>query len=113
MNRYWTSSGEPLGPWPEADTFDLLEGTIPTPGPGQASTRTIYISLDPYQWGYKKRRAEPPGAPCHARTVAQVVESRMDGARGMAILLRNATPAQPSNHTVPTSPSLPTQPPQS
>ena len=42
-----------------------------------------------------------------------LVESRMDGARGMAILLRNATPAQPSNHTVPTSPSLPTQPPQS
>jgi len=79
MNRYWTSSGEPLGPWPEADTFDLLEGTIPTPGPGQASTRTIYVSLDPYQWGYKKRGVEAPGAPCHARTVAQVIESRMEG----------------------------------
>jgi NADPH-dependent curcumin reductase CurA len=79
VNRYWTRSTQPLGPWPEADTFDLVEGPIPTPGAGQALTRTIYVSLDPYQWDYKKRGAEPPGAPCHARTVAQVVESRMDG----------------------------------
>src|SRR5438128_2650896 len=49
---------------------------MPTPGPGQALTRTIYVSLDPYQWGYKKRGAEPPGTPCHARTVSQVVEAR-------------------------------------
>src|SRR5476651_2422439 len=78
-NRYWTVSGKPLGGWPEADTFTLHEADLPAPGPGQALTRTIYISLDPYQWGYKKRGAEAPGAPCHARTVAQVVESRMDG----------------------------------
>ncbi len=77
--RYWTLSGKPLGGWPEADTFELREGPTPEPGPGQALTRTIYVSLDPYQWGYKKRGVEPPGAPCHARTVAQVVESRMDG----------------------------------
>jgi hypothetical protein len=79
MNRYWTLSDKPLGGWPDADTFELREGPIPTPGPGQALTRTIYVSLDPYQWGYKKRGVEPAGSPCHARTVAQVVESRMDG----------------------------------
>ena len=79
MNRYWTLSNKPLGGWPEADTFELREGPIPSPGPGQALTRTIYISLDPYQWGYKKRGVEAPGAPCHARTVAQVIESRMAG----------------------------------
>ena len=79
MNRYWTLSDKPLPAWPGPDTFELREGPIPTPGPGQALTRTIYISLDPYQWGYKKRRVEAPGAPCHARTVAQVVESRIDG----------------------------------
>jgi NADPH-dependent curcumin reductase len=79
MNRYWTLSDKPVPAWPEADTFVLKDGPMPTPGPGQALTRTIYISLDPYQWGYKKRRLEAPGAPCHARTVAQVVESRMDG----------------------------------
>ncbi|HLY79310.1 MAG TPA: NADP-dependent oxidoreductase, partial [Caulobacteraceae bacterium] len=68
-----------LGGWPRADTFELREAPIPSPQPGQALTRTIYVSLDPYQWGYKKRGVEPAGAPCHARTVAQVVESRMDG----------------------------------
>src|SRR5207302_5236774 len=57
----------------------LREGRVPEPAAGQALTRTIYISLDPYQWGYKKRGVEAPGAPCHARTVAQVVESRMEG----------------------------------
>ncbi|HEX4197559.1 MAG TPA: NADP-dependent oxidoreductase [Caulobacteraceae bacterium] len=79
MNRYWTLSDKPLGGWPDADTFDLRDSPMPAPEPGQALTRTIYVSLDPYQWGYKKRGVEAPGAPCHARTVAQVVESRMDG----------------------------------
>lgn len=79
MNRYWTLSDKPLGPWPGPETFELREGPIPTPGPGQALTRTIYVSLDPYQWGYKRRGVEAKGAPCHARTVAQVVESRIDG----------------------------------
>ena len=79
MNRYWTLSNRPVAAWPEADTFELREGPIPTLGEGQALTRTIYVSLDPYQWGYKKRGVEPAGTPCHARTVAQVVESRMDG----------------------------------
>jgi NADPH-dependent curcumin reductase len=79
MNRYWTLSDKPLGAWPDQDTFDLREAPIPSPGPGQALTRTIYVSLDPYQWGYKKRGVEAAGAPCHARTLAQVVESRMDG----------------------------------
>ncbi|MDR3507451.1 MAG: NADP-dependent oxidoreductase [Caulobacteraceae bacterium] len=79
MNRYWTLSGKPIGAWPEADTFELREGPIPSPGPGQALTRTIYISLDPYQWAYKRRGIDTPSAPCHARTIAQVIESRMEG----------------------------------
>ena len=78
MNRFWTRSDRPLAAWPEPDTFELREAAMPKPGRGQALTRTIYVSLDPYQWGYKKRGVEPAGAPCHARTVAQVVESRMD-----------------------------------
>lgn len=77
--RYWTRSAQPLGPWPEPGAFELREASLPRPSPGQALTRTIYVSLDPYQWGYKKRGVEPPGAPCHARTVAQVVESQMEG----------------------------------
>ena len=79
INRYWTRSAAPLPAWPEPETFELREEPIPTPAAGQALTRTIYVSLDPYQWGYKKRGAEAPGAPCHARTVSQVVESHIEG----------------------------------
>jgi hypothetical protein len=79
MNRYWTQADGPTPNWPQPDTFVLREAPIPRPEAGQALTRTIYVSLDPYQWGYKRRRTEPPGAPCHARTVSQVVESRMAG----------------------------------
>jgi NADPH-dependent curcumin reductase CurA len=79
MNRYWTLADRPLPPWPDAETFELREAPTPAPGPGQALSRTIYISLDPYQWGYKRRGAEAPGAPCHARTVSQIIESRMEG----------------------------------
>jgi NADPH-dependent curcumin reductase len=79
MNRYWTLSAKAVPAWPEPDTFELREAPMPTPQQGQALTRTLYVSLDPYQWGYKKRRVEPPGAPCHARTVSQVVESHMPG----------------------------------
>lgn len=79
MNRYWTLSDRPVGGWPDEGTFEHREGPIPAPAEGQALTRTIYVSLDPYQWGYKRRRSEAPGAPCHARTVSQVVESRIPG----------------------------------
>jgi len=75
--RYWTRSAAPLPAWPQPDTFELREAPVPEPAEGQALTRTIYVSLDPYQWGYKKRGVEPAGAPCHARTVSQVVASRM------------------------------------
>ena len=79
MHRYWTLSSEPLGGMPEPGNFELHEGPVPTPADGQALTRTIYVSLDPYQWGYRRRGVEKPGQVCHARTVSQVVESRMDG----------------------------------
>ncbi len=79
MNRYWVLAPGPLGGLPTEENFELRESPIPSPGPGQALSRTIYISLDPYQWYYKKRGVEPAGAICHARTVSQIVESRMDG----------------------------------
>jgi len=66
MNRYWTLSPGPLAPLPRPDTFELHQGTIPTPGPGQALTRTIYISLDPYQWGYKRRGVDKPERICYS-----------------------------------------------
>jgi NADPH-dependent curcumin reductase len=78
-NRYWILADGPVPGWPQANTFVLKEGEIPAPASGQALTRTIYVSLDPYQWNYKRQRIEPAGGPCHARTVSQVIESRMDG----------------------------------
>jgi len=65
--------------WPQQDTFVLKEGAVPVPALGQALTRTIYVSLDPYQLYYQRERTGPEGAPCHARTVSQIIESRMDG----------------------------------
>lgn len=79
MNRYWTLADRPVPPWPDERTFELREGPMPQPDVGQALTRTIYVSLDPYQWGYKRRGVDTPGEPCHARTVSQVIESRMPG----------------------------------
>src|SRR5258708_5504816 len=78
-SRCWTVAKRPTAPWRDEAAFALREAPIPAPGPGQALTRTIYVSLDPYQWGRNRRVEEPEGAPCHARTVSQVLESRIEG----------------------------------
>ena len=36
---------------PSAADFNIVEGPIPTPGPGQVVTRTIWLSIDPYMRG--------------------------------------------------------------
>jgi len=77
MNRYWTLADKPLGNLPAPGNFEMQTGPIPAPGPGQAVSRTLYVSLDPYQWYYKKRGVERAGAVCHARTVSQIVESNI------------------------------------
>ena len=41
MNRYWTLADKPLGNLPEPANFEMHTGTIPTPGPEQAVSRTI------------------------------------------------------------------------
>lgn len=78
-NRYWSLSEQPIVGWPQENTFVLKQGPVPVPAMGQALTRTIYVSLDPYQVYYQRDRAGPAGAPCHARTVSQVIESQMNG----------------------------------
>jgi hypothetical protein len=40
-------------------------------------TRTIYLSLDPYQWGRRRSGVEAVGDVCHGRTVSQVVKSNL------------------------------------
>jgi NADPH-dependent curcumin reductase CurA len=58
------------------EDFQLLQTAIPQPGPGQALTRTLYLSLDPYQWGRRRSGTEKPFDVCHGRTVSQVMRSQ-------------------------------------
>ena len=43
----------------------------------QMLTRTIYLSLDPYQWMRRRNGVEQPGDVCHGRTVSQVVSGNI------------------------------------
>jgi NADPH-dependent curcumin reductase len=36
---------------PDRSDFDIVEDAIPTPGPGEVVTRTIWLSIDPYMRG--------------------------------------------------------------
>ena len=80
-NCQWTLARKPPGGWPVADDFAWSELPLPTPSAGQMLTRTLYLSLDPYQWGRRRGGVEAVGEVCHGRTVSQVVESRIDGYR--------------------------------
>ena len=81
INQAWTLARTPQKGWPSADDFLLVENKLPDVGPNQALTRTIYLSLDPYQWGRRRNGVERPGEICHGRTVSEVVESRMTNYR--------------------------------
>ena len=80
-NGQWRLARNPPGGWPVADDFAWSELPLPTPSAGQMLTRTLYLSLDPYQWGRRRGGVEAVGEVCHGRTVSQVVESRLDGYR--------------------------------
>lgn len=79
MHRQWILARRPLEGLPTDDDFALIEAPTPEPGPNQMLTRTIYLSLDPYQWGRKVNGVEALGEVCHGRTVSQVVQSRLAG----------------------------------
>jgi NADPH-dependent curcumin reductase CurA len=77
MNRQWLLARKPPGGLPTDDDFTLADTPLPEPGPQQMLTRTIYLSLDPYQWGRRRSGLEAVGEVCHGRTVSQVVKSRL------------------------------------
>lgn len=66
---------------PVPEDFRLEEGPAPEPGPGEASVRTIWLSLDPYMRG---RMSDAPsyarpagiGEPMPGECVGEVVASR-------------------------------------
>ena len=77
MNKQWLLARTPPGGLPTAEDFTLVETPISEPGPNQMLARTIYLSLDPYQWGRKRSGLEEAGEVCHGRTVSQVVKSNV------------------------------------
>ncbi len=81
MNQQWLLARTPPGGLPVDDDFQWVETPIPEPGPNQMLTRTIYLSLDPYQWGRRRGGVEAPGEVCHGRSASQVVQSNLDGYR--------------------------------
>ncbi|MGH8055719.1 MAG: zinc-binding dehydrogenase, partial [Candidatus Entotheonellia bacterium] len=77
MNTQWILARRPPGGLPTDADFKLVETPMPEPGANQILTRTIYLSLDPYQWGRKRSGIEAVGDVCHGRTVSQVVKSNL------------------------------------
>jgi NADPH-dependent curcumin reductase CurA len=84
----------PAGP-PAPESFGADTTAVPTPGPGQLLSRTLYLSLDPYYRAAMQGSAESslrlnPGDVMGGETVAQVVESRHPEYRpGEYIVARN------------------------
>jgi NADPH-dependent curcumin reductase CurA len=79
VNQQWLLARTPPQGLPVAEDFEWCEDPLPDPGPGQLLSRTVYLSLDPYQWGRRRRGEEKPGEVCHGRTVSQVLKSNVTG----------------------------------
>lgn len=77
MNAQWILARQPTSGMPTQDDYEWREAPIDDPLDGQLSSRTIYLSMDPYQWVRRRSGTEEPGSVCHGRTVSQVVKSRM------------------------------------
>jgi NADPH-dependent curcumin reductase len=77
VNLQWILARKPPGGLPVDEDFKLVEAPTPEPGANQMLTRTIYLSLDPYQWGRRRSGLEAVGEVCHGRTVSQVVKSNL------------------------------------
>ena len=65
---------------PRPEDFSLVEDAVPSPGPGQVVTRTIWLSLDPYMRGRlsdRKSYAAPVqiGETMTGETVGEVIAS--------------------------------------
>lgn len=80
---------------PVPGDFGWDTAAVPSPGPGQFLSRTLWLSLDPYLRNVLKGHplygvALQPGDPMHGETVAQVVDSRHAGfAPGEIVVVSN------------------------
>src|SRR5215475_2902633 len=77
------------------ENFGADTTAVPTPGPGQFLTRTLYLSLDPLYRAAMQGDGDAshrlnPGDVISGETVAQVLESRHPGYRpGEYVVVRN------------------------
>jgi NADPH-dependent curcumin reductase len=80
---------------PRPENFGADTTAVPTPGPGQFLTRTLYLSLDPLYRAAMRGNADAslrlnPGDVMGGETVAQVLESRHPDYRpGEYVVVRN------------------------
>jgi NADPH-dependent curcumin reductase CurA len=76
---------------PAPESFGADTTAVPTPGPGQFLTRTLYLSLDPlYRVAMRDSARLSPGDVMCGETVAQVLESRHPEHRpGEYVVVRN------------------------
>lgn len=79
LNAQWRLAATPKGGLPLAEDFVWVTQDIPEPAQNQMLTETLYLSLDPYQWGRRRSGVELPGEVCHGRTVARVIKSCISG----------------------------------
>ncbi|HEX8820743.1 MAG TPA: NADP-dependent oxidoreductase [Archangium sp.] len=80
LNRQYLLAHRPEGPLRESD-FEYREASVPTPGPGEVLTRTLYLSLDPANrvWMGPLPTYRPPiglGEVMAGFTLNEVVESK-------------------------------------
>ena len=69
---------------PDRSDFDIIEDAIPTPGPGEIVTRTIWLSIDPYMRGRLREqqtyaKAIEIGEVMTGETVGEVIASADPG----------------------------------
>lgn len=80
-NRQFRLKARPVGRIKPTD-FELVEGPVPTAGPGQAVARLLYLSLDPTNriWMTDMEQYMPPvqlGEVMRGGGIARVVESQL------------------------------------
>ena len=78
QNEQWLLARKPPEGWPVAEDFVWQQTALPDLEEGQVLSRTLFLSMDPYQWGRRRSGVESPGDVCHGRTVSQIVRSRWD-----------------------------------
>ena len=79
LNRQWILRDRPKGQLSESD-FELRRSPVPEPGPGEALTRTLYISVDAANRAWMspvRTYIDPvePGSVMRSMTLGEVVRS--------------------------------------